>query len=102
MPRDVGLVVMWCRQAYFQGLLSGDICRCRQVASEISRKYDIAVKRHDVKQWFDKFDDMFETWMMLEHPKAYEVYERDKNNQPTISNKADVDENGYVTSQSMA
>lgn len=101
MPRDVGAVVMWCRQAQSQGLLTGDMCKCRQVAAEISRRYDVSVKRYDIKQFSAKMDDIFETWLMLEHPKAYEVYARESINTPTF-NKSDVDENGYITSQSMA
>lgn len=62
----------------------------------------MAVKRHDLKQLSSKIDDVFETWLMLEHPKAYDAYERNKDNVPTIKNDSDIDENGYIMSQSMA
>lgn len=101
MPQDVSAVVLWCRQADSQGLLCGDLNKCRKVAQIISKKYDSLVKRHDFMQWSDKVDDLFSTWMMLRYPKAYEAYENIKNNKPTLQ-ETDVDDQGYILSDSMA
>lgn len=102
MPQDVAAVVLWCRQAERQGLLRGDICRCRQIAAAIVEKYKKSAERHDSLQWSEKIDDMFETWMMLRFPKAYEVLQKDRAESSDLIDQRLVDEHGYIQSDSMA